>query len=474
MPTRSGDVYQLKVTLSGSRPPIWRRLLVESGTTLQDLHRIIQVAMGWQAAHLHQFESSDGVFFGDPDEDPDGMMNYVDETSVPLEAVLQREKQTLRYEYDFGDGWEHFVVLEKILPGSGDTPLPSCIKAVRQCPPEDVGGLGGFYEFLDVMANPAHPEHDDAREWLGGVVFDPEFVDLEAINEGMAHRERLFDPVAAPLFDADEECEGLSFNQMEQLMTSPLHCPAVFDANLDSALIEPHLDSAPIMRILKALFQELDGKGVRLTPKGNLPRRVVTPLVEAGGDAALAEPYRDGFARIRSEEDVIHVHLARLLAEIAGFTRKQRGQLLLTQRVKDWIRKEQWLPIYQELLLTAMNRFNWSWLDRFDEFDEIQVVGPFALWLLAKYGDEWRPESFYIDAMLTAFPMLTEVVPPSPFYSPEKQIAHALSLQMFSLYSWLGLIECEDKNKGGRLASLGDRDIRRTRLFEGLFRASGA
>ncbi|WP_349560067.1 hypothetical protein [Marinobacter sp. NFXS9] len=288
------------------------------------------------------------------------------------------------------------------------------------------------------MANPGHLEHDDAREWLGGVVFDPAFVDLEAINEGFAHRERLVEPVGAPLFETDEKCEGLSFHQMEQLMTSPLHCPAVFDISLDSALIEPHLDSAPIMRILKALFQELDGKGVRLTPKGNLPRRVVTSLVEAGGDAALAEPYRDGFARIRSEEDVIHVHLARLIAEIAGFTRKQRCLLMLTKRLEDWIRNEQWLLIYQELLLTAMNRFNWGWLDRFDEFDEIQVVGLFALWLLAKYGDEWRPESFYVDAMLTAFPMLTEVVPPSPYYSPEKQIAHALSLQMFSLYRWLG------------------------------------
>src|SRR6056297_1304151 len=112
----SSNVYQVKVSLNGAQPPIWRRLLIEPDTSLQDLHRIIQVAMGWQASHLHLFQAKDGTLIGDPAEDFDGMMNFRDEAVVPISAVLSREGQALRYEYDFGDSWEHEIVLEKIIP----------------------------------------------------------------------------------------------------------------------------------------------------------------------------------------------------------------------------------------------------------------------------------------------------------------------------------------------------------------------
>ncbi|MDY6930230.1 MAG: plasmid pRiA4b ORF-3 family protein, partial [Pseudomonadota bacterium] len=150
MPTEPQTAYQLKVTLAGARPPIWRRLLIDPGTTFQDLHRIIQVAMGWQASHLHLFQADDGTLIGDPAEDFDGMMNFRDEAVVPVSAVLLSEGQALHYEYDFGDGWEHQIVVEKITSDEAAfEDLPRCIKAVGQCPPEDVGGLPGFYEFLE-------------------------------------------------------------------------------------------------------------------------------------------------------------------------------------------------------------------------------------------------------------------------------------------------------------------------------------
>ena len=117
MPPPANKAYQLKVSLLGARPPIWRRLLVAPDTTFQDLHRIIQLAMGWQACHLHMFQAGDDRLIGDPAEDFDGMQNFQDETMVAVSAVLNKEGQALTYDYDFGDSWEHEVRLEKVLPG---------------------------------------------------------------------------------------------------------------------------------------------------------------------------------------------------------------------------------------------------------------------------------------------------------------------------------------------------------------------
>ena len=196
MPARKPPVYQLKISLAGAKPPIWRRVLVDSTIMFRDLHRTIQVAMGWQAYHLHHFQLDSGVLVGDPSEDMDGMMNYVNEAVVPVSAMLMKEGSRVRYEYDFGDGWEHDIRLEKILPGADDDHLPQCSKAVRQCPPEDIGGLPGYYHFLDAMRDPAHPDHVDIVEWMGGEPFDPDAVDLEQINDNL---DRLFAQGGAPV-----------------------------------------------------------------------------------------------------------------------------------------------------------------------------------------------------------------------------------------------------------------------------------
>ncbi|MEH6562227.1 MAG: plasmid pRiA4b ORF-3 family protein, partial [Marinobacter sp.] len=228
MTKSSNNLYQIKVSLTGAQPPIWRRLLIEPGTTFQDLHRIIQVAMSWQASHLHLFQAEDGRLVGDLAEDFDGMMNFVDESTVPVSSLLAWEGQALKYEYDFGDSWEHEITLEKILPANSSEPVPQCIKAVRQCPPEDIGGLPGFYNFLEIMEDMAHPDHIAVREWLGGEWFDPEFVDLGEINEDLLERHALFAESAfdAPL-PASDLC-GLSPNQVHELLQNPLNCPSVF------------------------------------------------------------------------------------------------------------------------------------------------------------------------------------------------------------------------------------------------------
>ena len=182
MPKKSAEpitsVYQLKITLHGSKPPIWRRVLVPGGYTLPRLHDVIQGAMGWSDYHLHQF-IVDGVYYGIPD--PEYYEPIVNESRVKLQTVAPTEKMKFRYEYDFGDNWQHDILVEKILPPDSAITYPVCTAGKRACPPEDVGGMMGYAWFLDVIADPEYEEHETYLEWIGGE-FDAEAFDIDEVN----------------------------------------------------------------------------------------------------------------------------------------------------------------------------------------------------------------------------------------------------------------------------------------------------
>jgi hypothetical protein len=182
MQQKLAKIYQIKVSLNGVKPPIWRRLLISSSTDLAELHDIIQTAMGWTDTHLHMFVAG-GRQYGVPDPDYDD--GTVPEERVRISALLKKENDSLIYEYDFGDGWEHRVTLEKIIAGAPGEILPRCIAGRRGCPPEDVGGVWGYEAFLRAYTDPAHPEHDDLVEWAGES-FDPERFDPVEVNEALA------------------------------------------------------------------------------------------------------------------------------------------------------------------------------------------------------------------------------------------------------------------------------------------------
>lgn len=173
------DVYQIKVTLNDISPPIWRRLLISNTTDLAELHEIIQVAMGWTDSHLHQFVVGEECY-GEPE--PDFDFDVTPEYGVRIGSILKKEKDWIIYEYDFGDGWEHKIVLEKILPYNPKDVLPKCVTGRRGCPPEDVGGVWGYQEFLDAYNDKNHPEHEAMLEWVGEY-FEPEQFDLNEVNE---------------------------------------------------------------------------------------------------------------------------------------------------------------------------------------------------------------------------------------------------------------------------------------------------
>lgn len=185
-------IYQLKVTLKHSSPPIWRRIQVPGDITLAKLHHILQATMmGWEDYHLHQFVVGDlrdrraSVYYGQPTPDDWGI-ELQDERQVKLKQVAPREKIKFIYEYDFGDNWEHELLVEKILPPEPGVTYPRCLKGKGACPPEDVGGVWGYYSFLEAIQDPNHPEHEDMLDWIGGE-FDPEAFDLDEINQALQH-----------------------------------------------------------------------------------------------------------------------------------------------------------------------------------------------------------------------------------------------------------------------------------------------
>jgi len=178
-------LYQFKITLLESNPPIWRRIHVRQ-CTLDKLHQHIQTAMGWTNSHLHQFEI-DGERYGDSELIDDGFEDFecVDSTVTKINKVVPQEGSRFQfaYEYDFGDGWEHEVLFEGCLRAEKGGRYPICVEGERSCPPEDVGGVGGYAEFLEAIADPKHEQHDDFVEWAGG--FHPEEFDAGKTTKAM-------------------------------------------------------------------------------------------------------------------------------------------------------------------------------------------------------------------------------------------------------------------------------------------------
>ncbi len=172
-----GKVYQLKITLKDIRPPIWRRVIVPD-CSLAKLHEVIQVAMGWENYHMYDFEAG-----GEHYTDPRGMadLDMEDASRAKLSQVAPEGKTKFRYTYDFGDNWQHEVLVEKILASEEGKVYPVCIAGKRACPPEDVGGPWGYMEFAEAIRDPEHEQHEEFLEWRGE--FDPEAFSVEEINE---------------------------------------------------------------------------------------------------------------------------------------------------------------------------------------------------------------------------------------------------------------------------------------------------
>lgn len=173
-------IYQIKITLDQIRPPIWRRVQVADETSFAALHQVIQMAMGWQDNHIHEFEVAGQHIGPEIIDDLCGGSTF-DEMNVALCDVITREEMELKYTYDFGDGWEHTLTVEKILSADTEVSYPICLKGERACPPEDCASPQGYADLLVARKHPNDPRSQELLEWAED--FDPELFDLDAIND---------------------------------------------------------------------------------------------------------------------------------------------------------------------------------------------------------------------------------------------------------------------------------------------------
>ena len=181
------QVFQFRVSLDGVSPEVWRRIQVPGAYTFWDLHVALQDAMGWSDSHLHKFEAIDPDS-GEPEEigipDPGGFgfgMEVSPGWERSISSYFTEAGLSMTYRYDFGDDWEHTLLLEDIDSREEGAEYPRCLDGERACPPEDCGGAPGYQLFLEILGDPTHEQHDEMVEWQGGD-FDPDAFDPEIVR----------------------------------------------------------------------------------------------------------------------------------------------------------------------------------------------------------------------------------------------------------------------------------------------------
>jgi hypothetical protein len=170
-------LYELKVSIKEIHPQIWRMIQVPSDTNLRRMHKILQIAMGWRNTHLYRF-TMDGNSYSEPNSD----WNVMDSRMLTLNKIFASGKTSFQYEYDMGDGWIHEVTLKKQV--ESENTKSACISGARACPPEDCGGVPGYYQLLEAISDPKNYEHDTMLEWVGKS-YDPEAFDMEKVDRAL-------------------------------------------------------------------------------------------------------------------------------------------------------------------------------------------------------------------------------------------------------------------------------------------------
>ena len=182
MPGKQVKIVTLKIVLCESKPEIWRRFQIGDEMTLGDLHNVVQIVMGWEDCHLHDFEQGKKRYSKPDPEGDDFGPPVMDEDKVTIYEVLKQKDQKLAYIYDMGDYWQHTLTVEDISIPEPNQCVPTCLGGAYACPPEDSGGAWGYRNMLDALADPKHDEHETFVEWIGPD-FDAEEFDLKEINE---------------------------------------------------------------------------------------------------------------------------------------------------------------------------------------------------------------------------------------------------------------------------------------------------
>ncbi|PCJ50143.1 MAG: hypothetical protein COA73_18545 [Candidatus Hydrogenedentota bacterium] len=189
MPKPTQKIFTLRIALCDSKPEIWRRFQIRDDMTLGKLHDVIQIVMGWDDSHLHEFEDGKQCYSKIlPDEESFGE-SPINEDEIVVEQILNRKKKKLMYNYDMGDYWQHILVVEEIGEPDPKTFYPNCLEGAYAGPPEDCGGVWGYQNMLEALADPNHDEHEFVVEWIGEE-YDAEEFDLKGINKVLKNFKR--------------------------------------------------------------------------------------------------------------------------------------------------------------------------------------------------------------------------------------------------------------------------------------------
>jgi hypothetical protein len=285
---KTAPIYQFKIALDYITPSIWRRFLVSSNITLDRLHDTIQIVMGWTNSHLHMFEIN-GQRYSDHQYEDFEELDTVDERDIRLRKIIGHEGLRFQYEYDFGDGWRHTLRLEQILPPDPGRHLPVCLEGKRACPPEDVGGIGGYGNFLEAIRDPEHEEHDEYLTWVGGK-YNPNAFDLELVNRQLRKMK------IAPDAWQKEEYPSWPVEQEK---------PALQPSTLNEAERQA-VEALPLRRDVLTLMNYLKVNRVTGTQStGNLPLKAILAICAKFVDPPQLETRIGEFvSRMRSEDDV--------------------------------------------------------------------------------------------------------------------------------------------------------------------------
>ncbi len=229
---------QIKINLEGMKPPVWRRLIVDSRIPLDALHLVIQTSMGWSDSHMHQFIDRDNNIYGEAD--PEFTFSEINsEENFTLGELLKKEKNWLFYDYDFGDDWRHKIILEKILPPDNNVVPVQCIKGMRVCPPEDCGGVWGYQRLVEIIGDPEHEEYQEIIEWI-----DEEFIADAKFNLPEVQK-LLEDQFSGVKFSSRSKKKPVQNKNLEKILET------------DFNLVEEILNDPDIPEELKAVFSQM-------------------------------------------------------------------------------------------------------------------------------------------------------------------------------------------------------------------------
>jgi len=365
MAQKDAQIYQIKVTLDGIHPPIGRRILVPGNTTLLKLHDIIQIVMGWEDYHLHMF-TIEGVIYGDPEDDEYGDLGTLDEANVKLSQVINGEKQRFMYEYDFGDSWDHTLLVEKILPPEGGIHYPICVKGKRACPPEDVGGVRGYENFLEAISDPRHDEHEEYLMWVGGE-FDPEAFDLEKVNAQLRSMGR------------GRSTESRNFWSPHEDIPEPDLTTA--RSSWMKSITDEHrtaVENLPLRRDMVTLLVYLKNNRVTGTQStGNLPLKAVREIcAQFVNPPELEDVVGEHIFKVRTETDVWPLHFRHILASVAGMIVGGLGKRWVLTAIGEHFLTKPPLEQVWVLFTTWWTKTNWA------------IAFPYS------YGDGFMPFGF--------------------------------------------------------------------------------